>query len=519
MKDHTSAGRAVRLSLAATLIVVMAAALQPAPIVRAATITVTVTSDDNTVNGNCTLREAIRAANTNAFVDACPKGSGADTIILPAGTYVLALPGSGENAAATGDLDITEDLVIRGEGKVSTIIHANGLDRVLDIYDLTQISDVTITGGASGAESGGGIRVTGALTLTNSRVSDSTTSAGGGGINVTNTAGRLTVIETRIYSNTATLDGGGIYNFGTVTLLDSLVSGNTAANGGGISSQTTLLLINSTISGNGPVVSGGGLKVVGTADLYNATITENEASEGGGVYIFGTLNAKNTIIADNIDPSSTNPMPDCSGTLISQGYNLVGDTAGCTIIGTTGNITGVNPGLGPLQNNGGSTLTHALQASSPAIDAGHPSGCTDQAGVILITDQRGYARPIDGDGNGNARCDMGAFERLSPGAPTPTNTATPTNTSTPTATRTPTATPTNTPSPSPTSTSTATRTPTATATWTPTATSTNTPGPPPTATSTVTVTPTCVPGPDGCVSTPTPMPTLNYRVYLPVIQK
>jgi hypothetical protein len=286
-----------------------------------------------------------------------------------------------------------------------------------------------------------------------------------------------------------------------------------------------LLLINSTISGNDGGISGGGIKVVGTTDLYNATITENEASEGGGVYVFGTLNAKNSIIAGNIDPSPTNPMPDCSGTLISQGYNLIGDTAGCTIIGTTGNITGVAPGLGPLQNNGGPTLTHALQGSSAAIDAGQPSGCTDQNGAVLTTDQRGYARPIDGDGNGSARCDMGAFERLSPGTPTPTNTAT--STRTPTATATRTATPTQTSTPTRTPTATVTQTPTATSTNTPgpspthtstaTATATNTPGPSPTHTSTPTATPTCVPGPDGCA--PTPTPTLSYRVYLPIIQK
>jgi CSLREA domain-containing protein len=565
---HTAVPRAARLSLVAILIVSVVAVLQPASTVRATTITVTVTSDDNTVNGNCTLREAIRAANLNQVVDACPAGNGADIISLPAGTYVLALPGTGENQAATGDLDITEDLIIHGEGKVNTIIHGNGLDRVFDIYDPTQISDVTIAGGSSGAESGGGIRVSGALTLTNSRVSDNTTGAAGGGINTTSTSVHLTVIETRIYSNTAALDGGGIYNFGTTTLLNSLVSGNMASNGGGVSSQTTLLLINSTISSNDGGATGGGIKVVGTTDLYNVTITANEASQGGGVYVptAATLNVRNSIIAENIDRSSGTPDADCSGMLISQGYNLIGDTSGCTIIGATGNITNVSPGLGPLQNNGGPTLTHALQAGSPAIDAGHPSGCADPVGAVLTIDERGYARPIDSDGDGTVRCDMGAFERLSPGAPTPTNTPTatgtstntptrtatstrtptatltrtPTVTATGTATSTPTATRTNTPGPSPTHTSTATRTPTATvtrtqtatatntpspsptststSTRTPTATPTNTPGPSPTHTSTPTATPTCVPGPDtGC--TPTPTPTPGYWLYLSVIQK
>ena len=519
---YTSISKAVRLSLAAALIAGVVLVFHSTPIVRAATITVTTTTDDVAVNGNCTLREAIIAANLDHAEDACPAGNGADTIVLPAGTYVLSIPGPGENAATTGDLDITEDLSLQGAGKTSTLIYGNGLDRVFDINKSAQISDVTISGGDSGTESGGGIRVTGALTLTNSRVTDNVSGAGGGGIDVYSTSSRLTAIETRIYSNTAAYDGGGIYNYGTTTLLNSLVSGNKASNGGGISSQTTLVLVNSTISGNDGGVTGGGLKIVGTTDLYNVTITDNKASQGGGVNVVtaATLNARNSIIADNIDSGASIPDPDCSGTFIGQGYNLIGDTSGCTIIGTTGNVTGVSANLGPLQNNGGPTLTHALQASSPAIDAGNPSGCVDPNGLVLVTDQRGFARPIDGDGNGTARCDMGAFERLSPGAPTPTNTATSTNTPTSTSTRTPSATPTRTATATATNTTTSTPTSTSTATitHTPTATPTNTPGPSPTHTSTPTVTPTCLPGPDlGC--TPTPTPTLGYRVYLPIIQK
>ena len=514
--------KTVRLSLAVALIAGIGLIVRPMASARTAAITVNTTTDDDTVNGNCTLREAIRAANLDQAVDACSAGSGADTIDLPAGTYVLALPGAGENSAATGDLDVTEALTILGAGKVNTVINGNGLDRVFDIYDPMQISGVTITGGDAGSEPGGGIRAADAVTLTNSRVSNNTTAGAGGGINTTSSSIHLTVIDTRIYSNTATLDGGGIYNFGVVTLVNSLVSGNTAGNGGGISSQKTLQLVNSTISGNYAAASGGGLKVVGTADLYNVTITDNAAIEGGGVYVptAGTLNAKNSLIAENID-RSTNPLDaDCAGTIVSQGYNLIGDTAGCTIIGTTGNILNVDPQLGPLQNNGGPTLTHALQAGSPAIDAGHPSGCTDPDGAPLTTDQRGYTRPIDGNGDGTARCDIGAFERLSPGAPTPTNTATSTNTPTSTLTRTPTATPTHTATATATNTVTATPTSTLTATVTKTSTTTrtNTPGPSPTHTSTPTATSTCTPGPDtGC--TPPSTPTLAVQVYLPVIQK
>jgi hypothetical protein len=191
--------------------------------------------------------------------------------------------------------------------------------------------------------------------------------------------------------------------------------------------------------------------------LHNVTLTDNIADSdsngtgtGGGVYIItgASLTARNTLISGNTN--------NCSGTLTGAGYNLIQNTAGCTLVGDlTGNLTGVVPNLGPLQNNGGSTLTRALLAGSAGIDDGHPVSCLDQNLITLTTDQRGYARPIDGDADGLAVCDMGAYEYNSPGTPTPTATPTRTSTATATATRTPTATPTITRTP--------TRTPTATA--------------------------------------------------------
>ena len=99
----------------------------------ATTITVTSTADDLTVNGNCTLREAVKAANTELAVDACPAGSGADTISLPAGTFTLALAGAEEDANATGDLDVLASVTIEGASATTTIVDANGLDRVFDV--------------------------------------------------------------------------------------------------------------------------------------------------------------------------------------------------------------------------------------------------------------------------------------------------------------------------------------------------------------------------------------------------
>src|SRR6185295_4239186 len=102
----------------------------------------------------------------------------------------------------------------------------------------------------------------------------------------------------------------------------------------------------------------------------------------------------------------------------SLDYNLIETTAGCSFTGSVVNTySGVDPNLGPLQDNGGPTQTFALLPGSVAIDTGNPAGCTDNLGATLTTDQRGFPRPING------RCDMGAYE-YSPPTPTPTNTRT-----------------------------------------------------------------------------------------------
>lgn len=505
--------RAVRLSSAAAVIAAVVLAAYSAPIARAATISVNTTTDELNSDGDCSLREAIRAANQNQAVDACLAGSGADTIILPAGDYLFLLAGTSEDAALTGDLDITGDVTIVGAGRASTVIHANQLDRVFEVRstaNIVQISDLTVTG--SQGQVGGAFYVADStLTLDNVRITDNPSS----GSAIYFLHGALTIRDSRIDNNPAV----GLRVAGddaTATVINTVFYSNTAPfDGGGITNAGTLKVVNSTISGNIAKEDGGGLYTSGTAELYNVTLVDNRADSdangtglGGGVYVAGGVTiARNTIIANNLAGSSPTQPPDCSGTINSLGYNLIEDTTGCVVSGfADGNVFGVDPVLGALQNNGGQTQTHALQPGSPAIDAGDPVGCLDHNNALLTTDQRGYARPIDGDGNGSMRCDMGAFERLSPGTPTPTPTGTPTQT--PTITPTPTQTPSSTATG--TATSTPTRTPTATITRTPTHTST------PTATPTATA--TCTPGPDtGCGSTP--MPTPSHWLYLPLIQK
>lgn len=165
-----------------------------------------------------------------------------------------------------------------------------------------------------------------------------------------------------------------------------------------------MTLNNSTIANNtaGTGSEGGGIYTKsGTITLNNSTLSGNSAAVGGGVYNNGsTVNSANSIIAKNTAASGG---PDFFGIIASQGYNLIGDTTDNS--GETANdLINVDPQLGPLQNNGGATLTMALLAGSPAIDAGDPAFNPTAFTPPLLTDQRGSPRVSNG------RVDIGAYE-------------------------------------------------------------------------------------------------------------
>jgi predicted outer membrane repeat protein len=200
---------------------------------------------------------------------------------------------------------------------------------------------------------------------------------------------------------------------GTATLKSTTVSGNAAGGPGGGMNASSATLTNVTVSGNTAATDGGGIRAF-SATLINCTVVENHAQRGGGLFreTSGTFNVRNTIVALNL-VAFAGTGPDVSGLFTSQGHNLIGDVTGGTGFtdGVSGDIVGTNanpidPKLDTLANNGGKTKTRALLAGSPAIDRGDNS-------LLPPTDQRGagFARKNDGNGDGVAIVDIGAFER------------------------------------------------------------------------------------------------------------
>jgi CSLREA domain-containing protein len=378
-----------------SLVILSASGLQGIIIAPENSVSIEVDSfdDDTLENGNCTLREAILAANHDSVVDACLAGSGKDTILLKEGVYTLTIAGDGEDAGLTGDLDITDHLVIIGRGKDLTFIDGGGLDRVLHIQDMAEVEvvDVTIQNGDESTTGGGGIYNQGVFTIISSSIQgDKAVNQGGGILN----SGEFSIFNSTIRDNevTNTGNGGGIYNLGDLTLAGSTVMNNSAYGRGGIGNSGTLTATNSTISGNQAAFMGG-IGSDGNATLNNVTVYNNTAVEAGSAGgIEGNAIIRNSIVADN-------PGGNCLGSIASAGYNLESEDS-CNFT-ATGDHTNSDTHLGILSDYGGPTFTHALLAGSPAIDAG---SCSDSNSMPILTDQRGVSRP-QGPG-----CDIGAFE-------------------------------------------------------------------------------------------------------------
>lgn len=344
----------------------------------------------NTSN-QCTLRAAIQQANAT---------QGANTIYFASGLGGAITLTQGQLQIANDPASQT-DLTINGPGARKLTVSANNASRVLEIASGAgaAINGLTISNGNVTGSGGGILNSGGTLALTNSTVRDNTANSGfGGGIN--NNGGTLTLTNSTVSGNTANhtppFGGGGV--------------------GGGIynNNSGTLTLTNSTVSGNQGTFSTGGIGNFGAGSritLTNSTVTNNLP---GGIISEGPATVVNTIVAGN-GPSNVS---DAQGAFASQGYNLIGKADGSSGFTRPGDQTGtiaspLDPKLGPLANNGGPTNTHALLSSSTAIDKGLNIGYPS-------ADQRGVARPEDGDGDGVNTCDIGAFE-VANTAPTITN--------------------------------------------------------------------------------------------------
>ena len=387
----------MKLALLAALL--CAAFLALAGTASANTFNVTTTDDDIGAcdPGDCSIREALAAADANP---------GEDTVNVPAGHYLL------QHGQLVTDPDDSATLNFVGHSARDTIIDANGQSRVYYVNEGTvNLSHMTITGGVAPGD-------------------DPDAPGQGGGIFLNDN--QMNLDHVAVIGNQALSEpdfggqGGGIFANEPMTITNSVVSGNIAdgtggtfsgGQGGGIFANEPVDMTNVTLSDNEakpavgaifPDGQGGGEFVNEISTWKHVTVAGNRSSgaidnAAGGVFINEDMTIANSLIAGNtVDGTEQNCVVN-TPTVTEQGHNLQG-TNDCGFT-AAGDITG-NPVLGALGNNGGETDTRALLTGSPAID-------TAGADVCAATDQRDLPRPALGG------CDIGAFEVQAAAPPAP----------------------------------------------------------------------------------------------------
>jgi CSLREA domain-containing protein len=357
-----------------------------------ALIVVTTFDDELVIDGDCSLREAVAAANSDLPVDGCAGGGYHDNIVLPEGTYHLGVEGAEEDLGVTGDLDLTggrTSVSVDGRGlHARATIDGGGLDRIFDVRPAATFAAfhrLVLRGGDAGTGEGGAIRFDsgvcdefGAMpsgSVTGSLIEDSR-GGRGGGVHI----GDCRSIEVRwasIVNNVATEVGGAL----------------------SVEGRAAVYVDTSTISGNSAGVAGGGMwgavTEEGNVFAEYSTLANNSAPDGAAIWSARNDAFEAVIVADHSGPA-------CGGGAIigSQG---VSDDATCA-----GNSV-EDVGLLPLERVGG-VAVHRLAAGSAAIDHAGPPRPNGWCASQTIDDQLGAERPVDGDGDGEAWCDAGAIE-------------------------------------------------------------------------------------------------------------
>jgi len=377
----------------------IASAVVSAPPAHSATITVDSVADPGT-RFQCTLRNAINSANSDATNTSCVTGSGNDNIV-----FAQNLATSTINLGS--QLEVTSPMSISGPGVNQLAISGQGGTRVLLIDDDDEstnlevaIFDLTIRDGLAVIDnpigpdlpaSGGGIFNRERLTLTNVVLTQNQATGSGGGLANSGTATLLNSIVSRNESTGSFLPsaggGAGLYNSGDIEIERSTIAANTAEIGGGMINTGVATVVNSTFSANSAIVRAGNVLASGTVTLRNTTLFNGSAADVGGLVLedAASFSLRNLVVAGSIGS-------DCSrsSSLGSWGGLFVEDDS----CGFTGARSG-DPKLGPLRDNGGQTLTHGPLADSPLIDGGNALSCEP-------IDQRNIARGAD--------CDIGAVE-------------------------------------------------------------------------------------------------------------
>jgi hypothetical protein len=351
------------------------------------------------IPNDCSLRGAIIRANGDP---------GDDIVLLRAGTYTLTIPGADENLCQTGDLDVTDTVLIVGHGPELTAVNAGGdggvNDRVFDVYapgKRLTLRGLTVTGGSPDTGPGGGIHThEGSLRLETCTVTgnERTTDSGAAISSATGAPGDLTeILDSWITGNAGQYS---ILDAGPARIERTTVSGNTQGSAYGAVQVfgEGNVLVDSTFEASAGS-TGPAVRIEGTAAAIEGCTLVGVGGPALGVTSSGSATVSNTLLVGWCG---------LAGQLTSLGGNLESpwDTCG---FGTSDLVNVPDPGLSALGFFGGPAPVHQPLTGSPAVDAPvAAANCPDE-------DQRGLSRPRDGNGTGAAVCDIGAVELAAPG--------------------------------------------------------------------------------------------------------